>query len=160
MYFYGGLALAVAVAVVMAVKVRGAREPSARAKLVAGLNSFWGVVTILFFAPAGCLAALFGFDKSALAGSAITAVSLDGFALGIALFVASRRLLKHRKLDRVKAIATWSIVHHVAVVLAFFPLDDDVAFACMLPCSLGIALAIGLIRRANAPQGYDAVTTF
>ncbi len=73
-------------------------------------------------------------------------------ALGIALFVAARRLLKLHKLEKVKSIAYWSLVHHVAVVVAFLLAMgefDDLAIFTTIPCSIGAALAFGLIRRVD-----------
>ena len=84
-------------------------------------------------------------------------VSLSGFALGIALFIAARRLLARRKLGRVVGIARWSMVHHVAVVVAFliasFGMSEDFWLLTPIPCVIGLALGFGLHRRARLEVG-------
>ncbi len=158
MYFYGGVALAIVAAVALVVTVRSPREPSGRSQVVAGFNVFWGVITVLFFAPGGLLAALFIADHNdgAIGALAIVLVCLSGFGLGVALFIASRRLLAQKKLGRVIGIARWSMVHHVAVVLAFILAsltarhgDEDLWLLPVIPCVIGFALGWGLQRRAR-----------
>ncbi len=152
MFLILGLGLAAALGIAMVLAIKSPRETDGRSQAVAGFNVFWGVVTMLFFAPAGCLAALMAFDRAPIGGIAIGLVSLDGFALGIALFVAARRLLKLHKLEKVKSIAYWSFVHHAAVVVAFvlaMGAFDDLALFTTIPCAIGAALAFGLIRRVD-----------
>lgn len=154
-YFYGGIALAIIAGVALVITVRSPREPDGRSQVVAGFNVFWGVITVLFFAPGGLLAAAIISDHSAIGALAVLAVCLSGFGLGVALFIASRRLLAQKKLGRVIGIARWSMVHHVAVPLAFViasSLDrssDDFWQLPIIPCSIGLALGWGLHRRAR-----------
>ena len=162
MYFYGGVAFAIIAAIALVVTVRSPREPSARSQVVAGFNVFWGIITVLFFAPGGLLAAAITSDHSGgmFGAVAIGAVCLSGFGLGVALFIAARRLLAQRKLDRVEGIGVWSMVHHVAVVVAFIIAamggrsgDREIWLLPVLPCIIGWLLGWGLWRRARAASG-------
>jgi len=154
-YLYGGVALAIIAGVALVITVRSPREPSSRSQVVAGFNVFWGVITVLFFAPGGLLAAAIIGDHSVVGGVAVLLVCLSGFGLGVALFIASRRLLAQRKLGRVIGIARWSMVHHAAVPVAFViasALDrnsDDFWQIPIIPCVIGMALGWGLHRRAR-----------
>ena len=154
-----GLGLAIVLAIAIVATVKSPREASGRSVAVAGFNVFWAVITMLFFAPAGCIACLIAMNESPIGGIAIGLVSLDGFALGVALFIAARRLLKLHKLERVKGIAYWSLIHHVAVVIAFalaMKTFDDLALFTIVPCSIGALLAWGFLRRVDRDRAAAA----
>ena len=71
--------------------------------------------------------------------------------MGIALFVAARRLLGGRKLGRVIGIARWSMIHHVAVVVASIGMrESEFWLLTPIPCAIGFLLGWGLQRRAKA----------
>lgn len=154
-YLFGGIALAVVAGIALVVMVRSPREPSGRSQVVAGFNVFWGVITVLFFAPGGLLAAAIISDHSVVGALAVLAVSLSGFGLGVALFIASRRLLAQKKLGRVIGIARWSMFHHVAVPAAFMIASatdrhsEDFWQLPIIPCVIGLLLGWGLQRRAR-----------
>ncbi len=155
-----GLVFAVTLGVVMVVTIRPTGARSRRSQAVAGFNAFWGVLTVFYFAPAGLLAALMGLEQSMGGAVAIALVSLDGFALGIALIVAARRLLKHTY-GGVIGVAWWSLVHHAAVLLAFvlaMEAFDDLALYTTIPCAMGAALAAGLIRRVQRDRATEPLT--
>lgn len=155
MYFFGGIAFAVVAGIALVVMVRSPREPDGRSQVVAGFNVFWGVITVMFFAPGGLLAAAIVSDHSTIGALAILAVCLSGFGLGVALFIASRRLLAHKKLGRVIGIARWSMIHHAAVPVAFVIASatdrnsDDFWQLPIIPCVIGMLLGWGLHRRAR-----------
>ncbi|MGE0785566.1 MAG: hypothetical protein AB7S26_07750 [Sandaracinaceae bacterium] len=138
------------------------RGVPAYASWSAGLNLVWGLATVSVFAPAGFLCAL----TSEAAAVLIGVVSVSGLFLGPSLLIAAVGLIRRKESTTRSAlgIARWSLVHHVAVFAAFVALslfENEMApliLVCILPCSIGGALAAGLSRaaeRSEASREYD-----
>jgi hypothetical protein len=141
---------------VTSVKLRGVPK---RVRFAAALALAWALATILVFAPAGCLFALISLDqpKLALGGLVVGALSCEGFLFGGSLVVAAVRLMRGalREDTRVNPLATWSILHHVAVAAVFFVLaaltmEVEAVFAWIAFVSVPCAIGIGQILHFSA----------
>lgn len=134
-------------------------------RVAAGANVAWGVLTLLVFAPAGCLLFLLA-GEAPLFVVLLAPIVLSGFLLAFRLMGASSALLQNET-DRLDTVVTWSIVHHLAVSV-FFGLSGLVALRGegwlgllpSIPAGIGVALACLLDRarqRANGiPRGAEA----
>lgn len=125
--------------------------PSARVSAV--FHGLWGPFTSLVLAPAGLIYGLATLsDGQGLSGLLVTAVSIDGLVLGIALMVSGAQLLNRESLDRLTSIAVWSAVHHGAVIFAFaadaMTRPRGAVFATALVGALLGLLGTGVLTRA------------
>ena len=122
-------------------------------RFTAGANAFWGVLTVMLFAPAG-LFILGAASRIPVAVFPILIVSLSGFGTGVALCVGARRLLRRESLDGVRRIARWSQIHHFSVLLAMAlgsaEMETGVLFLMsVVPCFMGALLAHALMTSAR-----------
>ena len=130
-------------------------------RFTSGANAAWAVLTMMIFAPAGLLLLLFTADEAPLAALPLLAVCVDGFVLGGFLLGSARALLRREKLDEIPKRATWSLLHHGAVMLTMLLiglLSGEWFMAAMsaVPCGVGIGLAValrGAARKASRLGG-------
>ncbi len=132
------------------------RRVPRRVQWAAGTGFIWGVMTFLIFAPAGLLLVFLLSGENPLGMLGVLAVSLSGFALGVMLAKSGGDLLRCRADAHARAnrIATWSLVHHVAVfVLMTLLAEGDIerAGAVAIPCAIGLAHALLLLSASRAP---------
>lgn len=123
-------------------------------RFVAGLNTFWGVITGLIFVPAGAVLVLFGAPQLKIISFPVGFVVLSGLGLAFSLGIASARVLRREQLPQVRKVLTWSMCHHAAVlaVMGLASLMINEAFliaASAIPCVLGMTFAHLLIQGVN-----------
>ena len=133
-------------------------------RVVAGVNAFWGALTGLVFAPAGCLVVLFAANELKLLVLPLLVVECSGFGLAFGLGVAAARTLRRRDLASVRKILTWSMVHHAGVLvvmgLASIMMDEVVLLAMsVVPCLLGMTFAHLLAQGVERIElgGYEGL---
>jgi len=139
------------------------RGVPARVRWAAGTSIAWGVVTLLVFAPAGALLVALladGGNDAAVLVLPLLLVVVDGLVLPFGLFAAAGRLLRNSpgSTDGARRIATWSTIHHAAVLLVMAALGISELEALMLllmsgvPCGIGLAQAwlLGSVGGAQA----------
>lgn len=119
-------------------------------RVVAGINTFWGVVTGLVFAPAGCLL-FYAAEELKLLIAPLLVVVVSGFCLAFALGFASARVLRRVELDKARRTLNWSMAHHIGVLLfmALASLVLEHAFLVAIaavPCVLGMTFAHLLLQ--------------
>lgn len=124
----------------------------------ASANAAWGVVTMLIFAPAGCLLFLMAGDAP-LFVILLAVVVLSGFILSVRL-MGSAGLLLHKRVDVIRKTVRWSLGHHLAVALLFgigswgvFPREPALGLLPSIPAAFGLFLAV--LLRAAAKRAVD-----
>lgn len=90
-----------------------------RAPIHGALLAGWAAMTFLGFAPGGVLASAGFADTSIVGGLLVLLVSLNGFAVSFMMIVRLSRLYRGEPLGS----SHFLVVHHAAVVIAFFVAD-------------------------------------
>ena len=115
-------------------------------RIAAGANIAWGVITMLIFAPAGCLLFLLAGEAPFFVMLVIPLV-LSGFILSMKLMGAAGAVLVNRT-EGVRKTVTWSVLHHLAVAVLFaiggaifVDHEPAIGFIPMVPATIGIVLA-------------------
>lgn len=131
-------------------------------RVVAGINTFWGVVTGLVFVPAGAVLMFFAAHELKLMVLPLLGILCSGLGLAFALGIASARALRREQLAEARSTLTWSMVHHasVLVVMGLTSLMMDEIFVLALsvvPCLLGMSFAHMLVQGIERAElgGYD-----
>ena len=112
-----------------------------------GFGIFWGLCTLLGFAPAGGLLATMMIHDEPIAGGLVGIVSLSGAALALGLIGVGVALLGDpRRADLYGRLGLWSMAHHVAVGAAFVAIgmlgrgmDAAIVALPIIPCVIGLA---------------------
>ena len=120
--------------------------PSAR--LSGAFLLLWGPFKGVVLAPAGVFygSALVS-DGHALTGLLVTLVGFSGLCLGWCLMSAGPKILRREDLPWLQQLATWSVVHHGAVIVAF------AADAAAEPRGAVFAFALGFALLGLAGTG-------
>lgn len=120
-------------------------------RFAAGASIAWGLITMLIFAPAGCLLLLLVDEMPVLALLMVPLV-LSGFVLSFRLLGVAGELLKNEG-SGVDGTAAWSAIHHVMVALVFalggalhMPRDPWIGLVPSIPAAIGLLLAFALHR--------------
>jgi hypothetical protein len=131
-------------------------------RFAAGANVGWGLLTMLVFAPAGCLLLLLAGEAPVLA-LLLPPIILSGFLLSFRLMGAAGAVLQNRT-EGIDRVAVWSVVHH-GVVALFFAIGTPflmrhapsvMGLLPAIPAAIGLSLALMLraaARRATAQSG-------
>jgi hypothetical protein len=113
-------------------------------RLAIGFSFAWSALTCAFFAPATIAIAWRAVvERDTWEASALVALLVEGIAFAVALAWTASSLLHGRSRRAAQLVAIWSLVHHCAVIWAFF--DGDLAPYAIALCGLGIAHAALLI---------------
>ncbi|MBO6939910.1 MAG: hypothetical protein JJ863_33370 [Deltaproteobacteria bacterium] len=123
-------------------------------RFAAGANIAWGLITMLIFAPAGCLLFLFAGEAPFFV-MVLAVVVFSGFLLAVRLMGTAGAVLINET-AKVRNTVSWSLVHHMAVALLFalagmakFRHAPEVALLPSIPAAIGILLAV-LLHAAAA----------
>lgn len=130
-------------------------------RFAAGANVAWGLLTMLVFAPAGCLLLLMAGEAPVLA-LLLPPILLSGFLLSFRLMGAAAAVLQNRTED-IRAVVIWSALHHLSVALFFAILGvlllDHAPLAGLIPsipAAIGGGLALLLRAAARRADGASA----
>lgn len=130
-------------------------------RFAAGANVAWGLLTMLIFAPAGCLLLLMAGEAPIFA-VLLPPLLLSGFLLSFRLMGAAGAVLQNQT-EEIGKVVRWSVLHHLAVALFFgisgvLLLDHDApaAFIPSIPAAMGLGLALLLGAAARRAEAIEA----
>ncbi len=129
-------------------------------RFAAGANVAWGLLTMLVFAPAGCLLLILASEAPIFA-ILLPPLLLSGFLLAFRLMGAAGALLEKRT-EGIGRVVVWSVIHHLAVAVFFavgalvmIHRSPLVGLIPSVPAAIGLVLALLLrvaARRAAVVQ--------
>ncbi len=128
-------------------------------RFAAGANLAWGLLTMLIFAPAGCLLFLFA-GEAPLFVMLLAIIVFSGFLLGVRLMGTAGAILVNRTED-VRKTVSWSVIHHLAVAILFalggaMTLPEPAAgLLPAIPAAIGIGLAALLHLAASRAEAVE-----
>lgn len=121
-------------------------------RVAAGANVAWALLTMLVFAPAGCLLFLMAAEAP-LFIIFLAPVVFSGFLLSFRLMGAAGAVLGNQT-EKVGQAVTWSVLHHLAVAVLFalgaavtVPRDPWLGLLPSIPAGIGLMLA-GMLHAA------------
>lgn len=129
-----------------------------------GFGIFWGLCTLLGFAPAGGLLATMMIHDEPIGGGLVGIVSLSGAALALSLIGVGVALLQDtRRAGLYGRLGLWSMAHHVAVVAVFLCLgmlergmDAAIVAVPIIPCVVGLVHGWSATRVGEASVEVNA----